>query len=997
MNADARLAARQMRDFALATGWLLLALALALPAARADDKAGPAINLTVFPAALDFGDVPVGATGYRSMWVQNWNGAPVTLGTLSAPAPFAIQGDTCSGQTLGDGQYCLLTAVFAPTAAGSFAGTFAVPTTVPAGAQVDVPMSGTAAVSVDGACGSASASVLTAAPASALCSAGVASAVYPSASDFSWNCAGAGGGGTASCSAQRGYVVTPWAGSNGSLSPSTPQVVAYGNSAVFAIHPAPGYDALFAGTCGGVDTGPDYYTDAVTADCTVSATFFAMPRLQSLTVPAPGGKTYGDPPFALQGTSSSGLPVEYAALTPTVCTVSGSVASLGMPGTCEIAANQGGDAQWLPAPTMLLVFEVARAPQALWFEPLADRYLSPSPAPLHAIGGVSGYPVAFDSLTPATCAVAGSSVTTLAPGACTVQASQAGDDRYLPAAIQRTFAIYNDERPDTLAFAPVTGVRLATLVVSDPVIVTGIDYPVAVTVTNGEFSVGCDGRFGREAATILPNQRLCVRQLSAATPFTGNTTQVSVGAARAEFATTTGRPEPRIEVLASRHPSLYRADVVFTVQAGGDFGPVTGTVSLKHGGVAVLGCEAVALVDQRGECRTDSLAPGVRELRARYEGNDTYAWSESVPRGHYVRADFGSDFRDITGTGRSALFLETARGGLQAITVDRTVAGEVTALVDPDSGWHARLFADFDGDGKADVAMMHADGSVAIWLLDGTTKARKGPLVEATGQIAPVLVGDFDGDGKDDLVMRDAQGLYSLWLMDGLQVKSASALPNAGPDLVPVAVADFDGDGHQDLVLRHADGRLRIQPVKDGLAREPADFDLPGPGFALERIGDFNGDNKADLLLRGPAGESIAWQMDGTRLERALAIGEPTDWRVVHVADFDTDGADDILLAGPGGGLALWMMDGLRVDRVLVIREPGEVAPWEVSTADATSPAPAKPKSWRLLRVADFCGDGRPDLMLQGDTGEIVVVVLDGAKVAGWGVIAGPTDWTIIP
>jgi hypothetical protein len=53
--------------------------------------------------------------------------------------------------------------------------------------------------------------------------------------------------------------------------------------------------------------------------------------------------------LALSASASSGLTVSFASLTPTVCTVSGTTATLVSPGTCTIQATQGGNAQYAAA------------------------------------------------------------------------------------------------------------------------------------------------------------------------------------------------------------------------------------------------------------------------------------------------------------------------------------------------------------------------------------------------------------------------------------------------------------------------------------------------------------------------------------------------------------------------------------------------------------------------------------------------------------------------
>ncbi|MES2672928.1 MAG: InlB B-repeat-containing protein [Pseudomonadota bacterium] len=70
------------------------------------------------------------------------------------------------------------------------------------------------------------------------------------------------------------YNVTPSAGSGGSISPATVQSVVHGNTTSFTLTPDTGYSiASVGGTCGGNLSGASYTTNAVTAACTVVASF----------------------------------------------------------------------------------------------------------------------------------------------------------------------------------------------------------------------------------------------------------------------------------------------------------------------------------------------------------------------------------------------------------------------------------------------------------------------------------------------------------------------------------------------------------------------------------------------------------------------------------------------------------------------------------------------------------------------------------------------------
>ncbi len=132
---------------------------------------------------------------------------------------------------------------------------------------------------VNGVCGGAQGVLTLVAPAAgSLCAAGTASAVTAGASAFTWMCNGLNSGTNASCSAPRAYTVTPsLASADGSISPSTPQVVAAGATQAFTITPNAGFAISgVSGTCGGALVGNVFTTNAVSAsDCTVIVSFVA--------------------------------------------------------------------------------------------------------------------------------------------------------------------------------------------------------------------------------------------------------------------------------------------------------------------------------------------------------------------------------------------------------------------------------------------------------------------------------------------------------------------------------------------------------------------------------------------------------------------------------------------------------------------------------------------------------------------------------------------------
>ncbi len=103
-------------------------------------------------------------------------------------------------------------------------------------------------------------------------------------------------------------------------------------------------DFLTAGSCDIIATqaGNSEYFSAITGQ-----TFLVHHRRQVITFD-PIAPQPVDTMLTLTATTDSGLTITYASTTPTVCSVSGSTASLLNTGTCTIQASQAGDATYFP-------------------------------------------------------------------------------------------------------------------------------------------------------------------------------------------------------------------------------------------------------------------------------------------------------------------------------------------------------------------------------------------------------------------------------------------------------------------------------------------------------------------------------------------------------------------------------------------------------------------------------------------------------------------------
>ena len=249
------------------------------------------------------------------------------------------------------------------------------------------------------------------------------------------------------------YVVTGSANPKtaGTLTcPATP--VTSGQTAQCFVFVNPGYTLSSASsTCDGSLSGNTFTTGPVTAACTVTAQFLANQTITNFAaaptspVYAPGGS------FTVSATGGgSGNPVTFTSSSPS-CTVSvgGSTVSIVSAGTCNLTANQAGNASYTAATPVQLPVTIAKAPQTLTFgtQTPASREFSPggkfiisplatSPTPN------SGQAIIYSSGEAAVCTVSGTEVTMVSAGTCTIVANQPGNNNYEAATqVSRNVAI----------------------------------------------------------------------------------------------------------------------------------------------------------------------------------------------------------------------------------------------------------------------------------------------------------------------------------------------------------------------------------------------------------------------------------------------------------------------------------------------------------------------------------------------------------------------------
>jgi len=135
-----------------------------------------------------------------------------------------------------------------------------------------------------------------------------------------------------------------------------------------------------------------------------------------------------------------------------------------------------------------------------------------------------------------------------------------------------------DSTPDAFVFTDVTSAALSTLQTSNAVVITGINTAAPVSVTGGEYAIGCTGAFSTAAGTVTSNQTVCVRHTSAAANSVTTNTTLTVGGVADTFTSTT-QPVPgpggaqsfaggAVSILDNRGGSPYPSTVSVTGMIG---------------------------------------------------------------------------------------------------------------------------------------------------------------------------------------------------------------------------------------------------------------------------------------------------------------------------------------------------------------------------------------------------------------------------------------------
>ncbi len=694
---------------------------------------------------------------------------------------------------------------------------------------------------------------------------------------------------------------------------------------------------------------------------------------QTISFAALPGKAFGTAPWTVSASASSGLAVTFTSLTSTTCTISGTTVTIVAAGTCTIRASQAGNAAYAPAPSVNQSFAVAKAAQTITFAAPAGKTYGAAPFVVSGSAS-SGLPVTFASTTPAVCPLAGATVTLVAAGTCAIQAVQAGNGNYNAAAsVTRSFAIAKAAQTITFtapagksygaapfALSASTSSGLAVVFASMTtavctvsgstvtLVAAGICTIQAAQAGNGNFAAAT--AVNRSLTSGKANQTIAFAALAGKTygtvpfaiaagassglpvAFTSTTTAVCTISGSTIAIKTAGTCT--IQAAQAGNASYAAATPVnqsFTVAkaaqtiafgalADRSYGAAPFTVSATAtSGLAVSYASLTTAVCTSAGNAVTVRSAGTCTIQAAQAGNANYSAAASMSQSFTIAVgaqtiNFASPGNQLIDASPVALAAAASSGLVVSFaSVTPTVCTVGADMATLLSPGTCAVQATQSGGGSFSAAPSVTRSFVVIDM-----PRLSPPAFYATGTYPDsIVLGDFNGDGRLDAAVANAfSGSVSILLGDGAGAFTAGVTVQFGGEPIAVIAGDFNGDGKLDLAV--------------------ADF-------YYNRV----------IMLVGNG--------DGT-----FDVGAPVDVGLAPIAmaaaDFDRDGKLDLVVANGSIG-------NTTGQSVTVLRGNGNGG-FGAPFGYATGPSPY------AVAVADFNGDGAPDLAVASGGGNSVSVLI---------------------
>ena len=291
---------------------------------------------------------------------------------------------------------------------------------------------------------------------------------------------------SATSSAGNSYAVT--------LTSNTPLICSISNRAIVVVK---------SGTCSitASQSGDGTYQSATS----ITKTFVISKATQTITFNQPAAMSVTSDTQTLTATSSAGgsYPISFASADSGICAIeSGSVIRVVSAGTCSITTSQAGDDTYTAAASVTRSIVISKVAQSITFSQPSAMTMISADQLLSATSSATGsYPVSYLSTTTGVCTIVASGanrfVHAVAPGTCSITASQAGDATY-SAAVSVVKTLVVAKIAQSITFIAPEGMTMTS---GDQVLnatsSAGGSYPVRFTSTTTSVCKVVDGNILR--------------------------------------------------------------------------------------------------------------------------------------------------------------------------------------------------------------------------------------------------------------------------------------------------------------------------------------------------------------------------------------------------------------------------------------------------------------------------------------------------------------------
>ncbi len=363
---------------------------------------------------------------------------------------------------------------------------------------------------------------------------------------------------------------------------------------------------------------------------------------------------------------------------------------------------------------------------------------------------------------------------------------------------------------------------------------------------------------------------------------------------------------------------------------------------------------------QGGGYNWDDVAKNVVAIPPNVPVKNEFSASRSNLRGTIAMAKVGGDPNSATSEwfinlDNNAMNLDAQNGGF---TVFGQVSPDGMAVVDAIAG----LPTYFINNTFTDLPL--------ISLPTGATFLKSNfAYINKVGRL-PLAAVDIDGKGREQVLVRsNSTATVANQLQVGRLVNNAfqfSLQADPGPNFRLVGVGDFDGNGRADLAFQNTTQGEKgdvvfwpdFSPAKQRIVRQVK------MAWNVQAVGDLDGDGLADLAWRYVAddprdtGVSYIWFTNPTSEPQVRKRGgAPLSWKLLGAADINSDGAADMIYISPEGNI-----------RALMATTNRTCANFNVGSV---------PTGYVVLKLADFTGRGRGDILFRNTQGGIALMSLN--------------------